>query len=115
MSCKIYEITGEYATDTDSGQQIYNLIHPQLLAGHSIELDFDGVSVFASAFFNFAIGQLLKDLTPDSLNKCLKITNLSFNGHGLLKRVIDNAKHYYADEQYRQAVDNVLEEYAANF
>lgn len=115
MSYKIYDITGEYAADTDSGQQVYDLIYPELLAGHSIELDFDGVSVFASAFFNFAIGQLLKDLTPDSLNKCLKITNLSFNGHGLLKRVIDNAKHYYSDAQYQNAVDNVLEEYAASF
>lgn len=115
MSYKIYEITGEYATDADSGQQVYDLIHPALLAGNPVELDFSGVSVFASAFFNFAIGQLLKDLSPDILNDLLKITGLSPNGYSILKRVIENAKHYYSDAQYQKAVDTVLEEYAASF
>ena len=115
MSYRIYEITGEYATDADSGQQVYDLIHSALLAGHSVELDFNGVSVFASAFFNFAIGQLLKDLSPDKLNELLKISNLSPNGHSILKRVIENAKHYYSDVQYQNAVDTVLEQYAASF
>jgi hypothetical protein len=35
-------------------------------------------------------------------------------GHNVLKRVVDNAKQYYADPQSRQAVDTVLEEYAAS-
>jgi STAS-like domain of unknown function (DUF4325) len=115
MSYKIYEITGEYATDVDSGERVYDLIYPEFLAGRSVELDFDGVNVFASAFFNFAIGQLLKDLSPNRLNELLKITNLSPNGDSILNRVIDNAKHYYSDAEYQQAVDSVLEEYASSF
>jgi hypothetical protein len=115
MVYKIHEITGEYATDADSGQQVYDLIHSQLLCDQSVELDFSGVSVFASAFFNFAIGQLLKDLPSDRLNELLKITNLTPNGYSILKRVIDNAKHYYSDVQYQKAVDTVLEGYAASF
>lgn len=115
MSYKIYEITGEYATDADSGQQVYDLIHSQLLSDQSVELDFSGVNVFASAFFNFAIGQLLKDLSSDSLNELLKITNLTPNGYSVLNRVVDNAKHYYSDVKYQKAVDTVLEEYAASF
>lgn len=85
------------------------------MIGNAVELDFAGVSVFASAFFNFAIGQLLKDLSPNQLNERLKITNLSPNGYSILKRAIDNAKHYYSDVQYQEAVDAVLEEYAASF
>ena len=96
-------------------RQVYDLLHPELVAGHSVELDFSGINVFASAFFNFAIGQLLQDLSPDSLNQLLKITALPPNGYSILKRVIDNAKHYYADTQYQQAVDTALEEYAASF
>jgi STAS-like domain of unknown function (DUF4325) len=53
MIYKIYEITEEYATDADSGQQLHDLIHPQLLEGNPVELDFTGVQIFASAFFNF--------------------------------------------------------------
>jgi hypothetical protein len=115
MTYRVQEITGEFATDSESGQQVYDLVHPALLAGHSVELDFGGATVFASAFFNFAIGQLLKDLSPDRLNELLKITNLSPNGHSILKRVIENAKHYYSDAEYQNAVDTVLEQYAASF
>ncbi|MEO0538161.1 MAG: STAS-like domain-containing protein [Cyanobacteria bacterium P01_A01_bin.123] len=115
MKLQICAITGEYATDADSGQQIYEAIHPQLLAGEAVELDFTTVNVFASAFFNFAIGQLLQDLSPDTLNHQLKIEGLSPHGYSILKRVIDNAKHYYADAQYQAAVDTVMEEYAASF
>lgn len=115
MSFQICTITGKYATDAESGQQVYAAIHPQLLAGNSIELDFAGVSVFASAFFNFAIGQLLRDLPPDILNTQLKIKQLSPNGLSVLERVIENAKRYYSDSQYQDAVDTVMAEYAASF
>ncbi|MBE9102332.1 STAS-like domain-containing protein [Vacuolonema iberomarrocanum] len=115
MNYKIYDIAGEYATDADSGQRLYDLIHPQLRDGNTVGLDFSEVNVFASAFFNFAIGQLLKDISSDQLNKQLKITHLSPNGLTILKRVIDNAKDYYSDAHYQQAVETVLEEYAASF
>jgi len=115
MRYKIYDITQEYATDADSGQQLYDLIHPQLIADNLVELDFTGVTIYASAFFNFAIGQLLKDISPDKLNTLLKIPELDPDAHSILKRVIDNAKRYYSDPQYQNAVDTVLEEYAASF
>ncbi|WP_292870942.1 STAS-like domain-containing protein [Nostoc sp. LPT] len=38
---------------------MYALVYPELLAEHQVELDFAGVEIFASPFFNFAIGQLL--------------------------------------------------------
>ena len=115
MSVQVHTITGEYATDSESGQQLYESIYPELLAGESVELDFAGVNVFASAFFNFAIGQLLKDLSPDTLNTQLKIEGLSAHGYSVLKRVIENAKHYYSDDKYKEVVDTVMEEYAASF
>ena len=114
MIVKVHDITGQYAIAADSGQKVYDLIHSKLLAGHQVELDFSEVNVFASAFFNFAIGQLLKDLPADDLNQLLQITALNANGQQVLKRVIDNAKQYYSDQQYREAVDSVIEEYAAS-
>ncbi|NET30433.1 MAG: STAS-like domain-containing protein [Cyanothece sp. SIO1E1] len=115
MAYKVYELTGEYAMSSESGQKLYDLIHPELLADNSVELDFSGVNVFASAFFNFAIGQLLKDISSDDLNRQLSFTALNTNGHSVLRRVIENAKRYYSDQQYREAVDVVLEEYASSF
>ncbi|MEB3212469.1 MAG: STAS-like domain-containing protein [Leptolyngbyaceae bacterium] len=115
MRYNVHDITGEFATDADSGQTLYERVYPQVKAGKPVELDFEGVHVFASAFFNFAVGQLLSDLSTEHLNTYLSVQNLSPDGHSVLKRVIDNAKQYYGDRQYREAVDSVMEEYAASF
>lgn len=115
MTLKIHDITGNYAISADHGQQVYDKIHSELLDGRAVELDFSEVNVFASAFFNFAIGQLLKDIPPDDLNRLLQISNLNSNGATILRQIIDNAKKYYGDPEYQEAADAVMEEYAASF
>jgi hypothetical protein len=111
---RVREITGSFAITPENGQKLYEQIYPVLLAGKDIELDFDGIKVFASAFFNFAVGQLLKDLSPDALNQQLYITGLNDNGQNVLRRVIENAKRYYSEPNYQKAVNSVMEEYAAS-
>ena len=53
---------------------------PELVADREVTLDFDGVSVFASPFLNAAIGQLLKDVRPEDLNRLLRIEKLNPTG-----------------------------------
>lgn len=113
MYCNVYEITGEYAISADHGQKIFDQIHPILLEDQLVELDFAQVRVFATLFFNHAIGQLLRDIPADSLNRLVKISNLAEQGQQVLSRVIDNAKHYYGDAHYQAAVDTVLQAFAA--
>ncbi|MBD2387345.1 STAS-like domain-containing protein [Cylindrospermum sp. FACHB-282] len=113
MIYKIYELVGECAITADDGQKVYDQIHPQLLAGHPVELDFTGVKILATLFFNFAIGQLLKDISADNLNQLLKFPALSSHGVTILERVIPSAKRYYFDEQHRKAVDSVMADMAA--
>lgn len=114
MQYKMREVIGEYCITLEDGQKVYDLIHPQLVDGSSVELDFTGVKVFASPFFNFAIGQLLGDIQVDHLNRLVKFTNLNAVGTGVLKRVIQNAKRYYSDEDFHNAVDEVLAEQAVS-
>jgi hypothetical protein len=113
MTYKIYDMVGEYAITADGGQKVYDQIHPELLASNPVELDFTGVKVFASPFFNLAIGQLLKDVPVDSLNRLIKFTSVRSNGWNVLERVVANAKRYYSDEQFRNAVDAVIAEQSA--
>jgi hypothetical protein len=75
-------------------------------------LDFDGISVFASPFFNFAIGQLLKDFSPDKLNELLSIINLIPDGTSVLKRVIQNAKEYHQNPRAKKAFEDTIEKEA---
>jgi hypothetical protein len=76
----------------EDGEAVYRQIHDPLVRGETVELDFEGIEVFASPFFNAGIGRLLADLPPDVLNAHLKFEHLSALGDRILRRVIENAK-----------------------
>lgn len=113
MEYNIHDLVGKHCMTPQDGQKVYDLIHPELLAERPVELDFAGVDFFASPFFNFAIGQLLRDIPPETLNRLLKVSNLNRVGRQILRQVIENSKQYYSsDENTRQAVDKVVSEQA---
>jgi hypothetical protein len=108
MRIEIKDIAGENCVSLEEGLKLYELIHTELARGAPVELDFAGCQVFASPFFNAAIGQLLRDVSPDDLNRQLGVANLSDAGHRLLTRVIRNSKEYYESESLRRASDDVM-------
>ena len=112
MKLEITNLVGERCVTSEDGQRIYEEIHPKLAAGEPVFLDFTGVTVFASPFFNFAIGQLLRDLKPDDLNELLKVEGLLPDGGLVVQRVVKNAKEYYENPQTRKAVDEILKQHA---
>lgn len=112
MKYYIHDLVGKTCMTPEDGQKVYALTHPKLLEERPVELDFTGVDIFASPFFNFAIGQLLRDIPAETLNRLLKISNLNPVGRQILKRVIENSKQYYSDENTRKAVDEVVNEQA---
>lgn len=114
MRIKVREWVGENAMTQDDGQVIYNLIHDPLRQGQTVELDFEGVDVFASPFFNASVGRLLEDLERDALNARLRFEHLSGFGERVLRRVIENAEEYYAaSPDHRRAVDRIVHDTAA--
>ncbi|MCU0542141.1 MAG: STAS-like domain-containing protein [Oscillatoriaceae cyanobacterium Prado104] len=112
MRQNIHDLIGKACMTPDEGQKVYELIYPELIANRPVELDFSRVEIFASPFFNFAIGQLLRDIPSDTLNRMLKFSNLNSVGRQVLKRVIENSKQYYSNENTRKAVDEVVSEQA---
>ncbi|WP_041226037.1 STAS-like domain-containing protein [Crinalium epipsammum] len=112
MKHEIRTLIGKNCITPGDGQKVYDLVHPELLALHEVELDFAGVEIVASPFFNFAIGQLLRDIEPETLNRLLKFSNLNTVGKQILKLVIENSKRYYSDPDFRNRVDQVISEQA---
>ncbi len=108
----VSELIGNCGITHDDGQSVYGVIHPLLKDGRPISLDFQGVTFFASPFFNAAIGRLLADFTLEFLRENLKPINLSNAGRDTWHRVIENAKSYYNSTVVREAVDSVLDEQA---
>ncbi|MFH0967163.1 MAG: STAS-like domain-containing protein [Methanobacteriota archaeon] len=108
MSIMVASLVGENCLTIEDGQNIHELIHSDLLHEKEVTLDFTGVQVFASPFFNTAIGQLLRDISPETLNKYLHVESLTVYGNRVLRRVILNAQKYYKEPHIRRAVDDAL-------
>jgi hypothetical protein len=112
MKVVVKNIVGENCITLDDGQKIFDLIHDALLKNKTVELDFSGVNVFASPFLNSAIGQLVRDVKTENLNKHLKVKAISPYGRATLTRVIENSKNFYNDRKYRKTLGAILQEYA---
>ena len=101
---KIVELVGKTCIASSKGQKIYNIIHPHLLMGQPVELDFSGVEICATPFLSFAIGQLLKDIPVKKLNKLLKINSIDATGKETLEIIFEDYSQYYSDPQFRCTV-----------
>jgi hypothetical protein len=107
---EVFDLVGKNCITVNDGQKIYDLVHPQLQANQPVELDFAGVEIFAAPFFNFAIGQLLKDIQPENISKLLKISNIKPLGNQIISLVIENSKRYYSDPIFRSRLDKAVNE-----
>jgi len=112
MELRILDLIGPRCIVKEDGQRVYEKIHPVLNKHQTVTLDFEGVTQFASPFFNFSIGQLLKDIIEEDLRQHLQVKNLVSDGELVIKRVIENASRYYKDVDYRKIVDSILEQQA---
>lgn len=98
MKLNVHDIVGTNAISMQSGENLYNKIFEPLTSGDNVELDFEGVELFASPFFNTSIGLMLKDIEITKLQEKLEFTNLNPVGTQLLNLVISNAIKYYDKE-----------------
>lgn len=112
MELMVKDFIGIRCIIKEDGQKVYDAIYQSLKDGSSVTLNFKDVTQFASPFFNFAIGQLLKDIKEEDLSRLLKIINLDDVGRHVVRLVIENAGQYQKDVNYRKIVDDILEQQA---
>lgn len=92
---KVFDLIGKNAISMQSGDKIYTILKNKVQNGEHVTLDFAGVTLFASPFFNSAIGRLLKDKEISELQEQLKFDHLDDVGRDLLNLVISNAINHY--------------------
>ncbi len=100
----VLDVVGD-AVAMDEGETVYDLIHPELLAGHCVELDFEGVDWIAPIFLNTAIGDLFEDIKLEDFKRLFKATNLNELDTEILGMVITDSYRYYTDPVRRAALD----------
>jgi hypothetical protein len=109
MKVEVAKEIGEHCITLTQGERLFELIYPELAAGRSVEVDFQGVRVFASPFFNAGIGQLIKDIPTTTLEKLLIVRALSPAGTSTLRKVIENSQEYFRSVDTKRAVDSVVD------
>ena len=109
----VSEIAGKNAISMHSGSNLYNRIQPILKKGEKLRLDFQGVELFASPFFNASIGYILKDISIDELKEHIVIENINKVGNQVLNLVIRNAIEYYSNKSskgFNDLINNVMDD-----
>lgn len=106
---RVVDLSGEHAITTSDGEKLFEVVQAELKRLGKAELDFVGIRVYASPFFNASIGRLLKAYPASDLMKMLSLANLSSVGATVLARVVENAEQYYRNPKARKAVDSLLE------
>jgi hypothetical protein len=98
----VREVTGPTCLSPDKGHKVFRLLQPDVAAGHVVELDFTGVDLFATPFFNLSIGQLLRGLDPALVRSQVRVLNLNEVGQDTFDRAWSNAvQHYHGRQSQR--------------
>lgn len=76
----------KHASSYNDGQVIYNLIAPDVLAGRTVEVSFQGIHAVPSAFVNAAFVQLLEIASMDRVRESLKFIDSTHFINELIKK-----------------------------
>lgn len=102
-------ITCKKGVTPDEGEPIYNQIVTSLKEGDNVVLDFSDVEMMTTAFLNVVIGNLYKDYTSEQLKSMLSFENLTESIAFRIKKVTDNAKLFYSNEEkYNQDIEEAI-------
>jgi hypothetical protein len=105
---RVHEIVGgTLCVSAEDGQRVYDQIAPLLRNGQKVVISFEQVKTMISLFLNAAIGQLYGEFTEERIRELLSVQEMNQDDLGVLKRVVDNAKRYFAN---RSAADKAWKE-----
>jgi len=108
ITVRVFDIVGSsLAVSADDGQTVHDKFAPLLREGRHVVLSFDGIRTLISAFLNAAVGQLYGEFSEERIRELLSVTDMAQEDLALLKRVVDNAKRYFAN---RPAFDEAWKE-----
>jgi len=94
---RVFDIVGSpLCVSADDGQAVHDKIAPLLREGRKVTVSFEKVETLISAFLNGAIGQLYGEFPEERIRELLSVREMAQEDLTLLKRVVDNAKIYFA-------------------
>lgn len=99
----IYNMIGHHdAISIDDGEKIYSKIKKLMENGYNIILDFNNITHIITAFLNIAYGRLFGQFDSKLIEKHIKFENISDEDLQTIKRVRNNAIHYFLKKSKEQ-------------
>jgi hypothetical protein len=103
MKVPVHEIVGDGGVTYEDGERLQNEFREAFGRGETVELDFDKMRIFVTAFFHAAVASLLESYSRDELERRVKILNLPPAAKELLDQSLDSAGRYYRDTNFRSS------------
>jgi len=103
MKINIKDFTAT-ALSEDAGILLRQHIKVALSQAAVVELDFEGISLFSTTFFNASIGFFVLQLGPDKCKEIFKPTHISELGQDTYDHSLENAEIIFRREY---AIDDI--------
>ena len=102
-----YIKTGFSAEDA---KKLDAVIKPLFDKGEKIQVDFEGITIFTTLFFNNLFAKYIMEIGPQKYNELFSLNKLSELGETTYKHSFDNAIRYYnMSETEREKIDKNME------
>lgn len=95
----------------DDAAKLNDVIQPLFEQGVKVVVDFTGISIFTTLFFNNVFAKYILKIGPEQYERSFEIQNLSDLGQTTYQHSYDNAVNYYglsdgAKETQNEIVEN---------
>lgn len=98
ITVRLLDILGcPIAISGEDGQAVHDRIAPLLQSGQRVAIDFGGMEITTPTFLNAAVGQLYGKFEHGEIRAMLSVCHAAPDDLALLQRVVENAKHYFAN------------------
>ena len=94
----------------DDANELDNVIKPLFEKGEKIIVDFEGIKIFTTLFFNNVFAKYILTIGPDKYQECFTLENLSELGQTTYQHSFENAVNYYRLSDAGKKAQNTIVE-----
>lgn len=105
-SIRITDVVGSsLCVSIEDGARLHEAIVEAFQRGQPVSLSFEGVGRLTTAFLNAAVGQLYNEYNDEEIRSMLRAPQAASGIQlELLKKVVDNAKRFFAERNRIDAI-----------
>lgn len=101
---QVRKLIGVECLTAQDGKQLFELLSKRIKHAKPVIVDFEGVEICTTPFFNASFGRLVEHLRPEEVHEQVRCVHIKNDAKELLQRVLENADQYFRDCDHRRAI-----------